>query len=228
MKTHRALMRRRQTGLSLVELMVGIAVGMFIVAAASLMVATQLSDNRRLLVETQIQQDLRAAADIIARDLRRSGSFRLDQAHVGLANATAAGTDNPLMGLPLSAAGVTASAVEYSYMRSLPETGPFEFQLSDGAIKSRVGAVFQDLTDPSTVTITDFDVTPVDEPPLPMVCQRLCADGTQDCWPQLRVRRFTITITGQAVSDPSVVRTVNVGVRLRNDDVNFRGASLCP
>ena len=51
--------------------MVGVAVGLFVVAAASMLVATQLSDNRRLTLETQVQQDLRAAADIITRELRR-------------------------------------------------------------------------------------------------------------------------------------------------------------
>ena len=63
----------RQRGLSIVELMVGIAVGLFVVAAASTLVATQLSDNRRLMLETQVHQDLRAAADIITREVRRSG-----------------------------------------------------------------------------------------------------------------------------------------------------------
>lgn len=57
----------RQRGLSLVELMVGITVGLFVVAAAATLVANQLSDNRRLLLETQVQQDLRATMDIITR-----------------------------------------------------------------------------------------------------------------------------------------------------------------
>ena len=60
-------------GLSLVELMVGITIGLIVVAGATLLTATQLSDNRRLLLETQVQQDLRAAADIIAREVRRGG-----------------------------------------------------------------------------------------------------------------------------------------------------------
>ena len=55
--------RAAQRGLSIVEMMVGIAVGLIVVAAATLMVAGQLADNRRLLLETQVQQDLRASAD---------------------------------------------------------------------------------------------------------------------------------------------------------------------
>ena len=63
-----------QRGLSIVELMVGIAIGLIIVAAASLLMSGQLNENRRLLAETQLQQDLRAASDIITRELRRIGA----------------------------------------------------------------------------------------------------------------------------------------------------------
>jgi type IV pilus assembly protein PilW len=232
MKTAAQTRRTSQLGLSLVELMVGIAVGMFIVAAASLMVSTQLVDNRRLLVETQVQQDLRAATDIITRDLRRSGSLRLDQGHVALAGATAAGVDNNLMAVtPM--AGTPVSVVDFAYMRSLPETGPYGFRLNGGALESRQGpGGWQQLTDSSTMVITAFNVTPAHEPPVPMACQRPCPDGTQDCWPSIQVRRFDIEVTGQAVSDPSVVRTLRTRVRLRNDDITFdptgAGGPLCP
>ena len=70
-----ALRRCVARGLSLVELMVGIAVGMFVVAAAATLVATQLTENRGLQLELQVQQDLRATADIITRELRRGASL---------------------------------------------------------------------------------------------------------------------------------------------------------
>ena len=71
---------RSQRGLSLVELMVGIAVGLFVVAGAVMVVTTQLGDNRRLLLDAQLQQDLRATLDIVTREVRRAG---------GVADATA-------------------------------------------------------------------------------------------------------------------------------------------
>jgi type IV pilus assembly protein PilW len=232
MNTTSFITSRDQRGLSLVELMVGIAVGMFIVAAAAVMVSTQLVDNRRLLLETQVQQDLRAAADIIIRDLRRAGASSLQNAHSAVASPVSAGDDNPWMALPLTEEDVTASSVDYRYERTLAENGPFKFQLSGGAIKSRLGGAYQDqdLTDPTTLTITEFSIRPIDEPALAMSCQRTCPPpgGPQACWPQLLVRRFNITITGRAVSDESIVRTVNASVRLRNDDIQFLGPTLCP
>jgi type IV pilus assembly protein PilW len=217
-----------QRGLSLVELLVGIAIGMFIVAAATMIVVTQLGDNRRLLVETQVQQDLRAAADIITRDLRRAGALRLTDAHSGLASPTVAAVDSIYMPVaPIG--GGPATQVDFLYMRTATDLGPYGFRLTDGAIESlQAGGNWQQLTDRSTLEITAFSVTPRHEPMLRLPCQRLCTDGTQDCWPELRVRRYTITITGRAVADRTVQRTVTTSLRLRNDDVDFKAAQVCP
>ena len=62
-----------QRGLSIVELMVGIAVGMFLVAGAVTMFVGNLTSSRQLLVEARVNQDLRATVDLISRDLRRAG-----------------------------------------------------------------------------------------------------------------------------------------------------------
>ncbi len=65
--------RRRSRGLSLIEMLVGIVVGLFLVTGALRFFADYLDDNRRLLLETRINQDLRTVADLIVRDLRRAG-----------------------------------------------------------------------------------------------------------------------------------------------------------
>jgi len=94
-----AVWRRRQAGLSMVELMVGVAIGLFVVAGATMAVSNQLGDNRRLMLETQIQQDLRAAADVIARDLRRSGYWASAQGGVWHAGAVAVASNPYTCGL---------------------------------------------------------------------------------------------------------------------------------
>ena len=67
---------RGQRGLSIVELLIGLAIGLFIVGGAIKLFVDNLTNNRRLLLETRVNQDLRAAADLIARDLRRAGYWR--------------------------------------------------------------------------------------------------------------------------------------------------------
>jgi prepilin-type N-terminal cleavage/methylation domain-containing protein len=63
----------RQHGLGLIELMVGITVGLIVAAGASIVAVNQINEHRRLMLEMQIQQDLRTTADLIQQDLRRQG-----------------------------------------------------------------------------------------------------------------------------------------------------------
>lgn len=223
---------RRQRGLSLVEMMVGIAVGLFVVAAAAMLVATQLSDNRRLLLETQMQQDLRASMDIITRELRRAGAQSATAVLDGLATAGGEG------GKPNAYSGVTPNAGEsteagFSYMRAAGEQGPYGFKLEGGVIKTRLAtAGWQELTDPNTLRITEFKVTARNADEIRLPCPRLCAGGGTACWPTAVVREFEVQISGQATGDASVRRSLNSRVRLRNDWVRFNDAAnpnqICP
>jgi len=213
-------------GMSLVELMVGITVGLFIVAAATTLMANQLSDNRKLLVETQIQQDLRASMDIITRQLRRAGALDILQAQTGLANAAGTGgakSDHTNI-LPLPA------GTEFSFYRNASDAGPYGFKLEANTIKTRVSdGGWPELTDSNVMKVTAFSVTPVVVASAVLPCPKLCADGTAACWPQLVVRDYTVTIRAEAKNDITVQRTMSSRVRLRNDWVKFNDpAALSP
>jgi type IV pilus assembly protein PilW len=220
---------RRQRGLSLVEMMVGVAVGLFVVAGATTLASTQMVENRRLLLETQVQQDLRAAADIISRELRRAGYDTYPEAMVWSPDAGAsAPSANSKAGLAL---GQGSDVVTYRYDRpSAPALASFGYQLDNNTIKQRIGAAVQDLTDPRALRVTAFNVAlqPVGSEQL--ACPRLCNDGSQDCWPTLALTDAVVTITGEAVSDATVARTVTSRVRLRNDGVTFNvsATQVCP
>jgi type IV pilus assembly protein PilW len=228
--THRPLAapgRRAQRGLSLVELMVGIAVGLFVVAAAAMLVSTQLNENRRLLLETQVHQDLRAAADIVTRELRRAGYWPAAAQSVW----TPGGGVSLSPHLTVSPTAAAATQVDFDYRRATGETGPFGFRRDGGILKTRLGAAgWQDLTDGNTLRVTGFAVTPRFGPPVRLPCPKLCPDGSTDCWPTLTVRELVVDIAGHAVSDPSVERSLRTVVRLRNDWVRFNAAAAqaCP
>ena len=215
----------RQRGLSIVELMVGIAVGLFVVAAASTLVATQLSDNRRLMLETQVHQDLRAAADIVTREVRRSGYWNHASNQLPKPGVPLEGVANPLMALVPATA--TDTQVRYKYDRappSAPAPTDFGFRLdsgSVGALRTFFSASgWQSLSDEQAVNITEFAVTPANGAPVRLACPKLCP-GTDDttCWPTIAVRELTVRITGVAVSDPQVRRTITSRARVRNEAV---------
>lgn len=224
-------MHRR--GMSLVELMVGIAVGLFVVAAATTLMASQLSDNRKLLVETQIQQDLRASMDIVTRQLRRAGALDAVQAQNGLANAFGSGgMKSDYSQVTLTAA--PASTVGFTYYRNPTESGPYGFKLDTNGLKTLVtlGGGWQELTDVNVMKVTAFTVTPVVVASTALPCPKLCTDGTAACWPQLVVRDLAVTITAEAKNDATVQRSMTSRVRLRNDWVRFNDAAnpnaVCP
>jgi type IV pilus assembly protein PilW len=222
-----------QRGLSLVELMVGVAVGLVIVAGASLLVATQLGENRRLLLETQVQQDLRATADLITRELRRIGSTGVTLSLIWLPDTpTATPEPNPFAVVDLADASVPGTVIRYRYNQTAdPATDTFRFILTNGTIRSQIGSGSpQDVTDRNTLRITAFTVQRVPLPVLQLPCPNLCPDGTQGCWPELQLEDLVVTISGQAANDPAVSRTVTSRVRLRNDAVRFKisPTQVCP
>ena len=214
---------RQQLGMSLVELMVGITIGLFVVAAASLMVTSQLSDNRRLLLEVQVQQDPRATADVIARELRRAGGRQL--AAEGVWSAA-----NPVSPNAFGAISLTPdnTEVRFDYERGIGlQPLGFKFVAARGVIQSYIGTGWQDLTDGNTMTVTSFTVQPRSTPvpdqvmPCPKACDPLDTNADTSCWPKLKVRAYEILITAQARTDARIQRSLRSEVRLRNDAYEF-------
>lgn len=215
---------RHQAGLSLVEMMVGIAIGLIVVAAAAMLVATQLSENRRLLLETQVQQDLRATSDIIAREIRRAGYWTTSRRGAWYQD-TPAVVENPYAGVNL----VSASEVHLSYSRAVTEAAQgaavtdserLGYRLRSGVIETQLGLDnWQALTDGATLRVTELRIELVPVATDRAICPKDCAGlgAPEACWPELTVREVSVFIDGVAVSDAAVRRTVRNRVRLRND-----------
>ena len=222
---------RAQRGLSLVELMVGIAVGLVIVAAASLVMTSQMVENRRLLSETLVQQDLRAAGDIMAREMRRAGSDREFSVLAGMWQPGSPGTlRNTLTTL---STGSTRIDFDY-YSGSGVVGGPFAFQLDGVVLKTLLGIAMQDLTDPNSMKVTGLtsSVSTDASATIPLPCPTVCTgpDPTA-CWPNVIVRTVRVGVNAEAKSDANVKRTLGSTVLVRNDVVRFSDAlnnKVCP
>ena len=226
------IQRRLQRGLSLVELMVGISVGLFIVAAAATLTTTQLTSNRKLLLEVQLQQDLRATADIVTRELRRAGTITdvTSARDFVWSPGTNWATEPGLTAVTLVPGN--SSTINYRYYRIPGENGPFGFKLQDYAVWSELAdAGWQQLTDRATMKVTRFEVTARPQPPVVVACSKLCAGGGKACWPRITVRSYSIDITAQSMTDEAVVRSVRSVVRMKNDLVSTDpalGTRACP
>ncbi len=247
LRSRESRLRRGQRGLSLVEMMVGVAIGLFIVAGATVLAASQLAENRRLLLETQVQQDLRAALDIITRELRRAGHDSLPARLVWSAQAPQAQPLRNLWG-GLQVPGQNTDVVSYQYDREGAGGYVFGYRLTPGVsgstvkdtISQRLGDTLQALTDRNTLRITHFSVTINQDsagndnvPALKLACPRLCPTSppSQSCWPTLKLVDAVVKITGESATDAAVSRSVVSRVRLRNDAVKFNmllPTQVCP
>jgi type IV pilus assembly protein PilW len=230
--THRAFTSpgiRRSRGITIVETMVGLAVAMVLLAGALKLYVDNLVHSRRLLAEVRLTQDLRAAADLVARDLRRSGYW-----------------GNAIQGTRTLAGGATAvqnpysqvwanstAGVIYSFSRDTAENNAldsaehFGFRVRDGALQMMLGeGVWHDLTDTHSMVLdaTGFGIT-VRETSLPLghLCPTACAASDPGC-PSTQLRHYDVRLSGQSVRDPDVVREFISSVRVRND----RLSGQCP
>lgn len=212
----------RVAGFSLVELLVGMAIGLFIVAGAVGVLTRHLQENRALVVETRLLHELRHAADRITRELRRAGHW--GDAGAALWQAESVPRDNPYGEIaPLTG---TTSSIAFGYSRdasenhALDSNEQFGFRLRSGNLEVRLGPAWQTLTDPAHLVVTAFRLTPqVLEQPLESLCSRPCPvdPAVANCPPRLQVRRLDLQISARAAADPRVVRSLQSSVRLRND-----------
>jgi len=210
-------------GVSIVELLVASAIGLLVVAAAGSVLAADQAAARRVQAEARLMQDLRSAAALVARDLRRAG-------HWSAAASAVRRDDEPLPANPHAAiapALAPASAVALSFstvdsdLTAIDDSDRFGFRLRGGAIEMQLGARnWQALTDPATLVVTAFSVEPrLEEADLGTFCERPCAAGSTTCPPRQQVRSFAITLAGRAATDAQVTRSLHSIVRVRNDVV---------
>jgi prepilin peptidase dependent protein B len=215
--------RKNSRGLSLVEMMVGLAVGLFIVATALLLLTSHLRENRNLLLEARLLQDLRITVDMMGRQLRRASHWGAPEAAVWHADAPQQA--NPYAALtPDNAA---SDAVQFHASRDATENHQIDsnetlgFRLQNGVVAMRLGqGGWQALTDPAVLKVTALQLQPqVQEQGLPDLCHRPCPTPSSTCPPRHRVRSVHITVQAQAASDATVQRSLHTQIRLRNDDV---------
>jgi type II secretory pathway component PulJ len=225
--------RRGQRGLSVVEMMVGVAVGLFVVAAATLVVSSQLSSNRRLLLDTQIQQDLRVAADVITRDLRRAGALNDNSARQLYWYPQATTATTVLTSSAQTITQSTTSDITYRYQRYLGGGAVnYGFRLNGNKLQSRTGSNWQDLTDDTVMKVTSFTITAAPSAAAGVVpCPNLCPGGGTACWPTFQVRNYIVAIEAQAANDATITRSIRTRIRVTNDLItNNTGttSSICP
>jgi prepilin peptidase dependent protein B len=218
-------------GLSLVELLVGITLGIFLIGGAMTMLMTNLTGSQKLLIEARVNQDLRAVVDLIARDLKRSGYWGNSISGAFTSSSSTNATSNPYSSITCTSCITgtsTTSQLVYGYTKDSTENNTldsneqFGFRLSSNKIQMQTASgTWQDVTDPNILSITALTIL---ETKTSINVSAACVNTPSSNLPSANVRKYDITVTGQAVSDSSVVRTLQTTVRIRNDQMT----GACP
>lgn len=219
--------RRAQRGLSIMELLVGITVGLIVTGGAVMLLAKNMAGSRLLLTESRLNEDLRNAADLLTRDLRRAGYWGNAMKGVKAIGYTSATVANPYSTVTTP----SLSEVAYRFSRdagtdndTLDNNEQFGFRLLNDAIQMQAGSGWTDVTDKTAVKIKRFEVTANDTVvPLGDSCPTACGVGSPNC-PTARVRSYTVLLQGESAHDDSIKRSLRTTVRVRNDQVN----GVCP
>ena len=219
---------RRQRGLSLVELLIGTALGLLLVGCGITVLLIHLRDHRALIEHSRLMHDLRSASELIGRDLRRAGHWGDAGAGVWMREAPAtAVAANPYAAVEATAATVTLRySLDSTENQQVDSHEQFGFRLRSGALEMRVGgASWQSMTDVTTMKVTALAFVPHDDTlDLGALCSAPCATGDASCPPRQTLRSVVVTITAQSATDARTVRTARTAVRLRNDEITGR----CP
>jgi prepilin peptidase dependent protein B len=217
------MLRQVQRGVSLIELLIGIMIGAFLITGVAIFYSNNSQINNQLISTVRLEYEMQTAMKLMKDDIRRAGFNSAAAAFV------ATSTVNPFM-----VTGTTdirapnANCILFSYDLNLDGTVPalntatsddrFGYRLDNQVIQVRpttdaefscTAANWEELTNPDILQITDLtfvlaeDVEPL-EPSNP---------GGES----ITVRNVTINMTGQLTHYNTVQRTISSTVRVRND-----------
>lgn len=202
MSARRAPARSAALGITLIELMVGMAVSLALMAGALATAGIQVGEHHRLMLELQVQQELRATVELMQRDIRRAGYW--ERAEDGLWRG-----DNPAPSRnPFDALVVDGGGQRLSYRAAASESTGFRF--AEGRIDQVLGGRHQPLTDPALLRVRSFQASllPIEVP--------IGAPANPGC-ARLSLQSLRIVIEAEALHDPRVRHRVETLTRLRND-----------
>lgn len=203
----------RQRGVGLVELMISLVIGMIVIAGALSMVSSTFGANASQMKMSRLNNELRMAMSSITRDMRRSGhnNWSIAQLEAGVY------TPSPQPTSVVTATSGSESVVMHYDENAdglYPATEPTEtysFRFNNNTIEAKIGTAtsgsWSAIVDPSVIKITAFTITDLSQD---------LSTATPPGAFAVTLPMYSISITGSLVKDPTVVRTIQETVRLRN------------
>ena len=212
------LARHRSRGLSLIELMVSLAIGLAVLGGLLAMMTNSMRANAQTVSAIRLNQEMRAAMDLLVRDVRRAGYRKGSSATIG----SGLSVENTVRILD------NGGRIEFQYDADddgvlSAATESYGFRLVGGALQYTRNALdttpdWQPLTDPNVTTITALSFCYW--PSLSTQCltqvppdAKVTLTGTT----QASVYAVRITMSSQIRNDATSSRRLTETIRVRND-----------
>ncbi|MFC7159521.1 PilW family protein [Pseudidiomarina halophila] len=199
----------KQYGLSLVELMITITLGLLLMAALTAVFSNTLGVNSRSLKLSQLNEEATVVMDLMVGDLRRAG-YRADAAELIYDPANASTAFNDTVKVFSNPDGLANSCIVFSY----DENSDGEYQSANEDFGYRLfGGVLQRRRASNSCDaggwegLTKLDLLQVTELEFILTEQMINLVNEQ---------RVTITMTVALPSDPEITRTMVSEVVIRN------------
>ncbi|GAA0788626.1 PilW family protein [Marinobacterium sediminicola] len=238
---------KSQQGLTLVEVMVAMAIGIFLLGAGGAAFISAMNTQTENLQLTRLNQDMRTLLDIMSKDIRRSG-FLTSKPHLS-SNSTHL-KQNPFFSTDNDIKAIDNTCFLYAYNRhdtdpvSVSTSDRFGFKLvtadgESGKIMMRKSADNNsNCTDGSWETITEpevditelkFSISTSGVNPTSLLDSEGVLTGENSCTagsacasctsgePCIQIRSVDITLTARLAADHTVTQSMKRTVRIRND-----------
>lgn len=217
---HKSLVRRmKQQGYTLLELLFGLGLGLFLLANGIFMYSAVMKSYYDLIAVNRLDNQLRTAMNLMVQEIRRAGYS------ASAINNLKTGTNtNPFMASSSDLTIPNSSCILFSYDSDsnglLPAVDAvnydkrFGFRLSGTTLQSRgltstafncTDGTWTNMTDSNLIQITNLTFT------LTPAIINLYSTNT------LSIRNVTISVTGNLTNDTAITRTITGTVRVRND-----------
>lgn len=201
-----AQLNKTQKGITLIELMIAILIGLIVLSATIGIFITSLKSNSDTLKMVRLNQELQAVMTLMTRDIRRSGYWGITTP--GTVNAYAFNKNNDV---GVNTCIVTKYDIDgdgaaggNDYIGYKWNTNQIEMKVASASFScASPGSGWQALTDPLVVLINQ----PI------LNIKSYSAASTE-------LNVLTLELTGSLAEDSAVTRTLKETIRLRNDVIN--------
>jgi prepilin peptidase dependent protein B len=197
---------KKQSGLTLIEMLIAMLIGLIVLAATIGIFITSLKSNSDTLKMIRLNQEMQAVMTLMTRDVRRSGYWGINTSGTVNPYASTASTSDGSGNLVddcivLAYDNNSDGAAGNDYIGYKWDIDRIEMIISNSL--PDCSGDWPDLTDPSVVSVAE-----------PAIDLQSYTTGNID------VNVLNIALTGTLTDDSSVSRTIKETIRLRNDVIN--------